>query len=230
MHGLHTESGDALPRYQFADLVLDPARRRITRAGHPIELTALTFDLLRVLVECSPNVVSYDALAEKVWGRHYVSPENIGQRVKLLREALDDDASAPRYIETVRNKGYRLILEARSAPIVSPQPSKRLPPRLIVGAGAALAAVIVLAGSAYWLMSGPNAWSNIAPRALLPNSIAIFPFTNLSASPDTDEVAFAAGLHAEVIGRLAMIPTVNVIAQSSVRQYADADQLVAARG
>jgi TolB-like protein/DNA-binding winged helix-turn-helix (wHTH) protein/Flp pilus assembly protein TadD len=222
-----TEGGGVLPHYQFADLVLDLARRRVTRAGHPIELSALNFDLLRVLVECAPNVVSYDALAEKVWGRHYVSSENIGQRVKLLRQALDDDANAPRYIETVRNKGYRLIPGARSAPIVSPEPSTRLSRRLIVSAAAALGAILVLAGSAYWFASGPTAASNVAPRPPLPNSIAILPFTNLSASPDTDEAAFAAGLHAEVIGRLAMIPTVNVIAQSSVRQYADGDQSIA---
>ena len=50
-----------------------------------------------------------DVLAEKVWGRHFVSPENVAQRVMLLRQSLADDADRPRYIETVRNKGYRLI-------------------------------------------------------------------------------------------------------------------------
>ena len=101
---------DSLPfNYRFADLTLDVARRCVTRQGQPIELKALDFDLLRFLVEQAPNVVNADVLAEKVWGRHFVSPENVAQRVMLLRQSLSDDANKPRYIETVRNKGYRLI-------------------------------------------------------------------------------------------------------------------------
>src|SRR5688572_24535905 len=95
--------------YRFADLTLDVARRRLTRDGQPIELKSLDFDLLRFLVESAPAVVKVDVLAEKVWGRHFVSPENAAQRVMLLRHSLSDDATRPRYIETVRNKGYRLI-------------------------------------------------------------------------------------------------------------------------
>ena len=60
-------------------------------------------------MESAPNVVNTDVLAEKVWGRHFVSPENVAQRVMLLRQSLADDANRPRYIETIRNKGYRLI-------------------------------------------------------------------------------------------------------------------------
>src|SRR5687768_5361045 len=95
--------------YRFADLTLDVARRCVTRDGEPVELKALDYDLLRFLVESAPNVVNDDVLAEKVWGRHIVSPENVAQRVMLLRQSLSDDANKPRYIETIRNKGYRLI-------------------------------------------------------------------------------------------------------------------------
>ena len=112
-----TTPADGLPSiYRFADLTLDAARRRVTRQGQPIELKALDFDLLRFLVESAPNVVNADVLAEKVWGRHFVSPENVAQRVMLLRQSLADDANRPRYIETVRNKGYRLIPVVEKAP------------------------------------------------------------------------------------------------------------------
>ena len=94
-------------KYRFADLTLDVARRSVMRHGQPIELKALDFDLLRFLVEQAPNVVNADVLAEKVWGRHFVSPENVAQRVMLLRQSLSDDASKPRYIETVYGMGYR---------------------------------------------------------------------------------------------------------------------------
>ena len=112
-----TTPAESLPSIlRFADLVLDAARRRVTRQGEPIELKALDFDLLRFLVESAPNVVNVDVLAEKVWGRHFVSPENVAQRVMLLRQSLDDDANRPRYIETVRNKGYRLIPVVEKVP------------------------------------------------------------------------------------------------------------------
>src|SRR5687768_9428311 len=100
-----TTPADAPPSvFRFADLTLDAARRRVARAGQVIELKALDFDLLRFLVESAPNVVNPDVLAETVWGRHFVSPENVAQRVMLLRQSLADDANKPRYIETVRNK------------------------------------------------------------------------------------------------------------------------------
>ena len=111
---------DSLPfNYRFADLTLDVARRCVTRQGQPIELKALDFDLLRFLVEQAPNVVNADVLAEKVWGRHFVSPENVAQRVMLLRQSLNDDANRPRYIETVRNKGYRSFRSWRKSRLTS---------------------------------------------------------------------------------------------------------------
>src|SRR4026208_400151 len=92
-----TPPPDGLPsNYRFADLTLDVARRCVTRQGQTIELKALDFDLLRFLVEQAPNVVNADVLAEKVWGRHFVSPENVAQRVLLLRQSLSDGANKPR--------------------------------------------------------------------------------------------------------------------------------------
>ena len=78
-----TTTSASQPAYRLADLVVGVAQRRVTRDGRPIELSALNFDLLRILVEFAPNVVTYDELAEKVWGRHFVSPENVAQRIKL---------------------------------------------------------------------------------------------------------------------------------------------------
>ena len=125
----NTTTAQPTTRYQVADLVVDMAQRRVMRNGSAIELSALNFDLLRVLVESAPNVVTYDDLAEKVWGRHFVSPENVAQRVKLLRQGLADDASEPRFIETVRGKGYRLIpsVQAVSVP-AAPAAGSRRPP------------------------------------------------------------------------------------------------------
>jgi len=99
--------------YQVDDLIIDLAPRRVSRAGTVIPLKALSFDLLVTLVRAAPNLLSFDQLSERVWPGLVVTPETVVQRVKLLRSALGDDASAPRYIEGVRGRGYRTLAEVR---------------------------------------------------------------------------------------------------------------------
>jgi DNA-binding winged helix-turn-helix (wHTH) protein/Tol biopolymer transport system component len=95
--------------YRFADLTLDLGRRRLEREGQPIELGRLTYALLVALVEAAPNVLTHDDLVRRVWGGRATSHETVTQRIKLLRDALQDEAERPRYIALVRGQGYRLI-------------------------------------------------------------------------------------------------------------------------
>lgn len=99
--------------YQVDDLIIDLAPRRVRRAQTVIPLKALSFDLLVTLVRAAPNLVSFEQLSERVWPGLVITPETIVQRVKLLRSALGDDPHAPRYIEGVRGRGYRLVAEVR---------------------------------------------------------------------------------------------------------------------
>jgi len=100
--------------YQVDDLSIELARRRVRRAGTVIRLQALSFDLLVALARAAPNLVSFDQLNERVWPGLVITPETIVQRVKLLRGALGDDPHAPRYIEGVRGRGYRMVAEVRA--------------------------------------------------------------------------------------------------------------------
>jgi TolB-like protein/DNA-binding winged helix-turn-helix (wHTH) protein len=99
--------------YQVDELIIDLAPRRVSRAGTVIPLKALSFDLLVTLVRAAPGLVSFEQLSERVWPGLVITPETIVQRVKLLRGALGDDSHAPRYIEGVRGRGYRLVAEVR---------------------------------------------------------------------------------------------------------------------
>jgi TolB-like protein/DNA-binding winged helix-turn-helix (wHTH) protein len=201
--------------YRFADLTLDAGQRRVLRQGQAIELSALNFDLLRQLVESAPNVVSSEVLAEKVWGRHFVSAENLVQRVKLLRKSLADDATQPRYIETVRNKGYRLIPSVRTvASEESPIAPRR---RHLLWTAAALAATLALALGIYWL--APTQRGDALPAYTPPpSSVAVLPFDNLS--PDPDDGYFAVGLHEAILSQLANVRGTHVAARASVQGYA----------
>ena len=85
--------------YRFEDLELDLGRRQLTRAEEPIKLPKLSFDLLKLLVEEAPDLVDAETVKDKVWGpARVVTPENLTQRIKMLREAIGDNASRPVYI------------------------------------------------------------------------------------------------------------------------------------
>jgi DNA-binding winged helix-turn-helix (wHTH) protein/Tol biopolymer transport system component len=107
--------------YRFADLTLDIGQRRLERGGQPIELGKLTYALLVALVESAPNVLTHEDLERRVWGGRLTTPETVTQRVKLLRDALQDDAERPRYVALVRGQGYKFI------PPVEPLTEPRTP-------------------------------------------------------------------------------------------------------
>src|SRR5215813_6887907 len=85
--------------YRVADLLIDTGRQRVTRSDEALAVTGLSYDLLLVLIAGAPNLVSNDELLAKVWPKSIVSPETLSQRIKLLRDALDDDPRRPTYVE-----------------------------------------------------------------------------------------------------------------------------------
>src|SRR5215469_9629347 len=128
-----TKTGDLTPDpagYQVDDLTIDLAPRRVRRAGTLIPLKALSFDLLVTLVRAAPSLVSFEQLNERVWPGLVITPETIVQRVKLLRGALGDDPHAPRYIEGVRGRGYRMLAEVRPLTERQGTPEPIVPPSL----------------------------------------------------------------------------------------------------
>ena len=198
---------EAPKRYRFADLELDPGRHRLLRGKSGIQLSSRLLDLLKVLVEKSPGVVTHDELAERVWGaRRIVTPENLAQHIAMLRRSLDDDATAPVYVEAVRGKGYRLVPEVRELSAVRPARSHLLP---VLFALAALAAAAFVAGRYFPsdAVESPSldpaaATANPVnePQAAEPRSILVLPL--VSQSDDPDDQYFADGLTDELINRL----------------------------
>lgn len=108
--GIEEEEGPAPER--FGELVLDPGSRTVSVAGQEAGLTALEFDLLRVLFSRPGFVFSRARLLERVWGGdHYGSDHVVDVHVANLRRKIEADPSEPRYIQTVRGVGYRFARE-----------------------------------------------------------------------------------------------------------------------
>src|SRR6188472_2798100 len=141
-------------RFRIGDLTLDTGRRLLLRDSKPIPLGRLTYRLLLTLVEAAPNMVSHDGLIVAVWGGRSVSPETISQRIKLLRDALSDDAHNPRYLELVRGHGYRLLPRVEVLPDESPA---RHWPRWVVPMGIAISLAAVAAIVLWIVAAKPDA-------------------------------------------------------------------------
>ena len=98
------------------DVTLDLPRRQARVAGRLLDLTAMEFDLLAVLVRRPGQVFSRVQLLDLVQGEAFEGYERtIDAHVKNLRRKLGDDPRRPRYIETVRGLGYRFLEEAADA-------------------------------------------------------------------------------------------------------------------
>jgi len=91
-----------------ADLELDLMRRRVTRSGKRIDLTAKEFALLELLLRRQGEVLPRSLIASQVWDMNFDSDTNVIEvAVKRLRVKVDDDFE-PKLIRTVRGMGYVL--------------------------------------------------------------------------------------------------------------------------
>ena len=102
-----------------AGLVVDPARRSVTREDASIELTRTEFALLGRLVRSAGSCVSRQSLTECIWGS---DPEVGGGALDVLVSALRRKIDAPfkhKLIRTVRGKGYMLMVQSATAGIGS---------------------------------------------------------------------------------------------------------------
>ena len=96
--------------YRNGELEVDVDAREARVSGARVALTATEWRVLETLVANAGWVVPHDRLVAKVWGRDEPGElDSLRVFVRRLRAKLRDDAAAPRYIETVRGLGYRLI-------------------------------------------------------------------------------------------------------------------------
>jgi len=93
-----------------ANLELDLLRRRVTRCGQRIDLTAKEFALLELLLRRKGEVLPRSLIASQVWDMNFDSDTNVIEvAVRRLRVKVDDPFE-PKLIRTVRGMGY--VLEA----------------------------------------------------------------------------------------------------------------------
>ncbi|MSQ15923.1 MAG: GAF domain-containing protein [Dehalococcoidia bacterium] len=90
-------------------LSLDASNQRVTVMEQPVELSPTEFRLLYALAERAGKPVGQDILFEKAWGEESGGQTNVVDvYIHRLRKKIEDDASSPKRILTVRGEGYKL--------------------------------------------------------------------------------------------------------------------------
>lgn len=96
------------PKLTFLDLELDRHKRRVTRGGRQVVLTAKEFAILELLLLRAPETVYRSEIIEHVWDSRFDSETNLVEvYINHLRQKIDQNHT-PKIIHTVRGSGYRL--------------------------------------------------------------------------------------------------------------------------
>ena len=195
--------------------------------------------MLKALVQAAPALISHDDLIEQVWGpNRVITPDNLSQRLKTLRQSLGDDPNQPTYIEGVRGEGYRLIpdVKIQSAQVTSRSSLQALPSRFLMSLAVLALTLGYIALDKFVLAPDEDEQLAQSPRqeglpAVLSESygdksIAVLPFVNLSS--ESSNQFFADGIHDDVLTRISKIQNIKTISRTSVMTYRNSSKSLSA--
>ena len=125
MQGPHSGS------YRFGPFTLDTTAYRLLKGDAVVAVSPKIVDLLLYLIARPSALVSKDELFRALWPDVAVTDNALTQAVSELRQALGDDSSSPKYVQTVARRGYRFIApvvaDARREPADTAEAAHSLP-------------------------------------------------------------------------------------------------------
>jgi DNA-binding winged helix-turn-helix (wHTH) protein/TolB-like protein len=210
-------------RVRFGDFEADVTAGQLRRAGTPVPIQDLPFRLLAALLERPGELVTRAELTARLWGSDTFvdAAAGLNTAVAKLRDALDDNAERPAYIETVPKRGYRFIATVDAVPsVTAAAASSSLPPAAIptapaqrmkhVGLMAAVAALLFVAVATYQL----RAELGRVRAGRGQTRVAVVLFDNETGRPEMSR--FAQGMTDAVVTELTAERRLAVIGNASV--------------
>ena len=129
---------------QIGEWRVEARAGRLQRDGSERALEPKVMDLLVLLAVSAGAVVTREEIFATLWPDTVVGEDTLARVVSKLRKALDDDPKAPRYIETISKRGYRLIAQVAAASEPTPPRPKRWPLLAVACVVVVFAAALVL--------------------------------------------------------------------------------------
>ena len=186
------EKENGPPVVRFAPFTLDRRSGELRNGPTRLKVPDQSIAVLQALLERPGELVTREALRDRLWGPDtFVDFEaGLNAAVRRLREALNDSADAPRYIETVPRRGYRFIAPVDGASTAAPSAPTDRSRRVRVRNALLAAVALAVIGAALW---GGLRRNDAAPAAARPVPITSFPGLELdpAISPAGNFVAFA---------------------------------------
>jgi DNA-binding winged helix-turn-helix (wHTH) protein/TolB-like protein len=165
---------------EFSDFSFDPATCFLRKHGQAVPLKKQSAEVLALLLENAGEVVSREQIRDHIWKDRLIEfDQGINACIRDIRQALNDDTSDPRFVETHPRIGYRF-----SAPLTqSGVRANRLRLLWTVGSGGLAVAILAWAMGAFAPLSPPD------PGPPEPERIAIMPFQYLMDDPPQSDLA-----------------------------------------
>jgi TolB-like protein/DNA-binding winged helix-turn-helix (wHTH) protein/Tfp pilus assembly protein PilF len=222
-------------RYTFRGFELDPQTGELRDKQRLTVLQQQPAEILLAMLERPGGLITREELVRRLWptGTFVDFDRSLNKAVNKLREALQDSAENPRFIETLARRGYRFIApveaeiseaprstEIRSgASISSTIPSGQVAPRGYGTRTKVVASALVVAVGLLLTLSLSRVRERLLARLRPPHiqSLAVLPLVNLST--DVGQDFFADGVTEELTTDLGKISALRVISRTSVMQY-----------
>jgi len=96
--------------YSFGDVEVDFSHFKVRRKGKEVDLTSLEVEILKYFVAHRGEVVTREALLDKIWGyERFPTTRTIDNHILKLRKKIEEDPAHPKYIFSVYGAGYRFM-------------------------------------------------------------------------------------------------------------------------
>jgi TolB-like protein/DNA-binding winged helix-turn-helix (wHTH) protein/Tfp pilus assembly protein PilF len=222
-------------RLRFGIYELDLKNGELRKGGQRLKLQPQPFKVLAILAGSAGETVTREEIQRQVWGEELFVDFERGLNVCIqqIRGALNDDADAPRYIETLPKRGYRFLMPvekldavAQTVPVGAssartPAVPSTYPKAKRFRLGAALVSVLLVLSALLYFAKTSNRFPfRTASKSI--RSVAVLPFDNFSGDPE--QQYFADGMTEALIAELGQIRDLRVPSRTSVMLYKRANK------
>ncbi|MEM7221174.1 MAG: winged helix-turn-helix domain-containing protein [Pseudomonadota bacterium] len=196
------------------DVIVHPSQSRLDLPSGPQHVEPKVMAVLQRLAREPGEVVKRQTLLDDVWTGTVVTDEVVTRCISELRHALGDSAKAPRYVQTLPKRGYRLLETPRPLAVNEGRKRKTNP----LAALAAAALLVVFVAGVYWVR--PQGQSIAAQNVVAQEdpALAVLAFDNLDDGSDPAAGYFGAGLAEELVNALVQVPGLRVASRAAVAE------------